>query len=298
MVLAKEVGDGVLVSDLISTPSGWRGRSQQILSLQKKVQQLQQQLAPHSRQDVSGDITASKTGQLSRTSVNDSEVGLSEIEVKHRAILKQMESEKKLTQQQLLLDLESLQAEHTSLKQKLNATVARNKTITAALKDSQKQVNVLLEKEKHDSELISALMAQQPSPKDVKQIADLEKLCDHKNSQIAQLKSQIVKLQRMTVGDVVAELPTKETGSYVLQSQTVETRSAPCVGRQIVSRHSSSLKRPPTGHEMVARIHQRPPSLLELNCQLQEQCTLVRVLQVERDRLLQLVSTLQREKRV
>ena len=63
--------------------------------------------------------------------------------------------------QQLVLDLESLQAEHTALKQKFNATIARNKIITTALKDSQQQVTVLLEKEKHDSELIAALMAQQ-----------------------------------------------------------------------------------------------------------------------------------------
>ena len=37
-VLSNEVGDGVTVQSLLNSPSGWRGRAQQILALQKKVQ--------------------------------------------------------------------------------------------------------------------------------------------------------------------------------------------------------------------------------------------------------------------
>ena len=36
-VLGKEVGEGVNVSSLLGTNSGWRGRAQQIIMLQNKV---------------------------------------------------------------------------------------------------------------------------------------------------------------------------------------------------------------------------------------------------------------------
>ncbi len=36
-VLANEVGEGITVQSLLNTQSGWRGRHQQILALQKKV---------------------------------------------------------------------------------------------------------------------------------------------------------------------------------------------------------------------------------------------------------------------
>lgn len=36
-VLSKEVGEGVNVTSLLGTTSGWRGRAQQIIALQNKV---------------------------------------------------------------------------------------------------------------------------------------------------------------------------------------------------------------------------------------------------------------------
>lgn len=36
-VLGKEVGEGINVSSLLGTNSGWRGRAQQIIVLQNKV---------------------------------------------------------------------------------------------------------------------------------------------------------------------------------------------------------------------------------------------------------------------
>ena len=36
-VLSNEVGEGANIQSLLNAPSGWRGRAQQIIALQKKV---------------------------------------------------------------------------------------------------------------------------------------------------------------------------------------------------------------------------------------------------------------------
>ena len=46
-VLSREVGDNVSFQSLINGSAGWRGRQQQILALQLKVDELQQQVGNH-----------------------------------------------------------------------------------------------------------------------------------------------------------------------------------------------------------------------------------------------------------
>ncbi|XP_062520102.1 coiled-coil domain-containing protein 13-like isoform X2 [Corticium candelabrum] len=272
MALAKEVGEGVSVSDLLSTPSGWRGRSQQILSLQKKVHQLQQQL-DYYKKSANGQSPDTKSGQQLRTVSVDTSAALSHVELKHRSMLKQLETDKKQTQQQLASELQSLQTEHSTLKQKFDAMMARNKTVTAALKDARQQVNVLLDKEKHDNQLIATLMAQQSDLNDSRpSIAQLEKQWQH-NHQIVQRKS-----------------PADFTASRIRAS---ESRSAPSIGKTSGTRIMSQMKRPTTGCGVLSSDDIR--NMRDLNCQLQEQRTRCQVAEVERDRLLQLVSTLKRE---
>jgi len=53
---------------------------------------------------------------------------------------------------------ETLESECNSLKEKLEATKARNTVLTNENKTYKEQVKTLLEKGKHDDELIEALM--------------------------------------------------------------------------------------------------------------------------------------------
>eukprot|EP00118_Oscarella_pearsei_P012138 m.86729 g.86729 ORF g.86729 m.86729 type:complete len:100 (+) comp36510_c0_seq20:715-1014(+) len=96
-VLAKEVGDGISVSDLLKKPSGWRGRSQQILALQQKVQQLQQERKTDGEPPLGFRLMLSSGG-------------LSRVEMGHRSKIKDLETKKKQSQ------LVSLVMSHLSIR--------------------------------------------------------------------------------------------------------------------------------------------------------------------------------------
>lgn len=154
-VLLREVGDNVTFQSLLNGSSGWRGRQQQILALQLKITDLQQQV------DASqGNSNSSRNALLN---------GISQHDEKHRLAMRKIELERKEQQDKLQKELISITAERDSYKEKNNAARARNKIITQDLKNLKDQLSTMIEKGKHDDELVSALLREQQLLKEGKE---------------------------------------------------------------------------------------------------------------------------------
>ncbi|XP_068720551.1 coiled-coil domain-containing protein 13-like [Montipora capricornis] len=207
-VLAKEIGEGFNISSLLNDSSGWRGRQQQITSLQNKVSELKGQLAQVAR---SGSAVSNNI--LLRSAVMSSPSSApSQYDENHRSVLKKMEKDRKDAQEKTQADLEILEQEHKKLQQKHDASKARNKVLASELKGLKAQIQTLLEKGAHDDELIAALMREQqqlksaprkkeptPPPKvvttplDYSLMEDLKKGCEERDKRIQQLEQDLGK---------------------------------------------------------------------------------------------------------
>lgn len=65
------------------------------------------------------------------------------------------------TIQRISVDYEALLKDHEDVKKKLEASKARNKSLSAEMKTLKVQISTLLEKGKHDDELVDALLVRQ-----------------------------------------------------------------------------------------------------------------------------------------
>nr|XP_026690989.1 coiled-coil domain-containing protein 13-like isoform X4 [Ciona intestinalis] len=136
-VLSQEIGDERVNIQLLlnSGGQGYRGRAQQVISLQGKVKELEQRL----KQD---EVLSPKSD-------------------KNMTRIKNMEKLRKEQNDTLKEDLQKLQDNYSELQKKFDATKARNKVLMAEVKSQKSQVAVLSDKGVHDNELISTLMKQQ-----------------------------------------------------------------------------------------------------------------------------------------
>jgi DNA repair exonuclease SbcCD ATPase subunit len=153
-VLSQEVGDGVQLQTLLNSSSGWRGRAQQITTLQKKVNDLKKQVEQLKQGSVDMNCGSDPDDMMThRVSHCASD--------KQKEKIRQIERQKKEAQEKMATDIKNLEQENELLKQKLEAGKARITILTTETKTHKQQIQTLLDKGRHDDELIEALFKQQ-----------------------------------------------------------------------------------------------------------------------------------------
>ncbi|XP_067824260.1 coiled-coil domain-containing protein 13 isoform X2 [Heptranchias perlo] len=196
-VLTNEVGEEVNVQHLLNNKGTWRGRAQQILILQKKVRDLERQMGLNTQK-----------GRTSELSVEEEMLGILgprrlSNQDKNVAYIRTMEKERKEALEKMNGDYERLRKDHEELKNKLDGSKARNKVLSNELKTLKSQVVTLLEKGKHDDELVGALLKQQKQMQEV-----VGRLSQHelKNKETEQKLSQQLNSEAQKQGFLIGEL--------------------------------------------------------------------------------------------
>ncbi|XP_074430051.1 coiled-coil domain-containing protein 13 isoform X2 [Larus michahellis] len=178
-LLAKEVGEDVNIQSLLTNSGSWRGRAQQILVLQSKVRELENQLGQHKTRTSLSEIDEELLALTDPRKLSAPEKNLLKI--------RSLEKEKKDTLEKLTGEHDALQKSHEEVKKKLDASKARNKVLCSEVKTLKGQIVTLLEKGKHDDELIDALLRQQ---KEMQEILKHLSYQDEKSKESQQMLGQ------------------------------------------------------------------------------------------------------------
>ncbi|XP_065485861.1 coiled-coil domain-containing protein 13 isoform X1 [Caloenas nicobarica] len=197
-LLANEVGEDVNIQSLLANSGSWRGRAQQILVLQSKVRELESQLGQNKTRTSVSEIDEELLALTDPRKLSAQEKNLLKI--------RSLEKEKKETLEKLTREHDALQKSHEEVKKKLDASKARNKILCSEVKTLKGQIITLLEKGKHDDELIDALLSQQKqmqeilkdlSQQDEKNKESQQVLGQHLNSEVQKQNCLIEQLRQM-----------------------------------------------------------------------------------------------------
>ncbi|XP_074013175.1 coiled-coil domain-containing protein 13 isoform X2 [Numenius arquata] len=306
-LLANEVGEDVNIQSLLTNSGSWRGRAQQILVLQSKVRELENQLGQNKTRTSLSEIDEELLALTDPRKLSAQEKNLLKI--------RSLEKEKKDTLEKLAGEHETLQKSHEEVKKKLDASKARNKVLCGEVKTLKGQIVTLLEKGKHDDELIDALLSQQKQMQEIlKHLSQQDKknketqqiLGQHLNSE-AQKQNCLIEQLRQMVAEREAKVKEleEEIGQLSLQKKSACQGDGSGAADTPPSEHSEDLsftllKPLASGSNQVGRIGSArfagtdSPDLKALQTQITEHRALCQAAEVERDRLLELVTVLQK----
>ncbi|XP_030120020.4 coiled-coil domain-containing protein 13 isoform X7 [Taeniopygia guttata] len=319
-ILAKEVGEDVNIQNLMANSGNWRGRAQQILLLQTKVQELEHKL---SHQKIRASLLELDEGLLAFPDPR-------KLSVQEKNLLKirSLEKEKKESLEKLSEQHNTLQKNHEELKKKLDASKARNQMLCAEVRTLKGQIGTLLEKGKHDDELIDALLSQQKqmqeilkglSQKEDGNKGSQEMMGQHLEPEIQKKGTLIDELSKLVVDrETKVQMLEKEIGQLVLQDESGAAHP-PCSehsgspegsGSSRAGRTESACTVSAMGHVLVESAATEPFFLIPpgrsagtdsssreaLLGQIKRQSALCQAAKAERKKLLELVAVL--EKRV
>ncbi|XP_067933505.1 coiled-coil domain-containing protein 13-like [Watersipora subatra] len=246
-VISNEVGEGINFHDLLNTNSNWRGRAQQILGLQKKVGEMKAQLELQTPQQTS----RSNSDHFGDKDLEAEFMGAKQskgADMKHREVLRKLEKEKKEQQEKASSELKALESDYSSLKQKLDASKARNKVLSNENQSLKAEVQKLIAKGIHDDELISALIAQQAHLKTVvEQLTELQK--QQKTSEQDQMTAATARNQQES--NVIQQLKSivseKEGKVKLLEQELLQLKQAKIQESQMNS-VGALFERPNSSH--------------------------------------------------
>ncbi|XP_053121480.1 coiled-coil domain-containing protein 13 isoform X5 [Hemicordylus capensis] len=329
-LFANEVGEDVNIQNLLSTPGTWRGRAQQILVLQGKVRELENQLG-HSKSRLSESCADGEV--LSHT--NSRKRSAQEKNLQH---IRTLEKEKKEALEKLTNEYNAFKKDQEDVKKKLDSSKARNKMLSSEVKTLKEQISTLLDKGKHDDELIDALLSQQKEMqiilKNLSQQDKRNKECRQSLGQqlnieaqkqtclIEQLKQMVAEREARVreLEEKVRQLAsqhhrnqTEENNSdstSTLSSESLEGENCAAGSRRddCIAKNSSARLVSKMGHTLVdsaatslpatvslgRTVEPDTPDMKTLKVQIVEYKALSQAAQVERDRLIELVSILQK----
>ncbi|XP_059694380.1 coiled-coil domain-containing protein 13 [Haemorhous mexicanus] len=307
-ILAKEVGEDVNIQSLLTNSGSWRGRAQQILLLQSKVHELEHKL---NHQKIRASLLEMDEGLLAFPDPR-------KLSVQEKNLLKirSLEKEKKESLEKLSEQHNTLQKSHEELKKKLDASRARNQMLCGEVKMLKGQIGTLLEKGKHDDELIDALLSQQKQMQEIlkglsqkkDENKDSEQTMDPEN----QKQSVLIDELRQLVADREAKVKTLEEEIGQLTHQDKSGAAHPPhsehSGSPEAGRTKSACTVSAMGHVLVESAASEPFFLIPpgrsagthslswevLLGELITQRTLCQAAEEEREKLLELVAVLQK----
>ncbi|KAL9658594.1 hypothetical protein ABK040_006131 [Willaertia magna] len=157
-VIQKEVGEDVVIDNLLNSTEGFRGRAQQIYLLKNKVKDLMKKLETVSTLNAGNSSPSLNSENVSKVNIDASYVTQSVgSDEKQKKLLEKIEQERKEELSNLKKQITEKTDEIKEMKLKYEASISRNKILEKSVYEVRTKLNKLLEKSENDSRYITAL---------------------------------------------------------------------------------------------------------------------------------------------